>query len=70
MPHRRLCPEWRPKSAAQDYSKPPLLSFYDEELPFPAPDEVFLVRELVPDAMKGVKGLVVYPDAFSAVTDV
>jgi putative acetyltransferase len=40
------------------------------ELPFPAPDEVFLVRELVQDAMKGVTGIVRYPDAFSAVTDV
>jgi putative acetyltransferase len=39
------------------------------ELPFPAPDEVFLVRELVPDAIKGVTGLVGYPDAFSAVSD-
>jgi asparagine synthase (glutamine-hydrolysing) len=33
------------------------------ELPFPAPDEVFLVRELVPDAMKRITGLVRYPDA-------
>jgi putative acetyltransferase len=39
------------------------------EIPFPAPDEAFLVRALVPDAMKGVTGLVRYPDAFPVVSD-
>ena len=36
------------------------------ELPFPAPDEVFMVREMIPDALKGIRGLVQYPEIFSA----
>jgi putative acetyltransferase len=38
------------------------------KLPFEAPDEVFMVLELVPDALSGVKGTVEYPPAFHAVT--
>ena len=36
-------------------------------LPFEAPDEVFMVLELVPGALDGVKGMVEYPAAFHAV---
>lgn len=37
------------------------------ELPFEAPDEVFMALELVPGALDGVKGMVEYPAAFHAV---
>lgn len=37
-------------------------------LPFEAPPEVFMVLELVPGALAGVKGTVEYPDAFHGVT--
>lgn len=40
------------------------------ELPFSAPDEVFLVRELAQDALHGIRGLVQYPDAFSTVSGI
>ncbi|MDD5209358.1 MAG: N-acetyltransferase [Elusimicrobiales bacterium] len=38
------------------------------KLPFEAPDEVFMVIELVPGALSGVKGTIEYPPAFHAVT--
>jgi len=38
------------------------------EAPFPVPDEAFLVLELVPGALRGVRGTVVYPPAFDEVS--
>ena len=38
------------------------------EAPFPVPDEAFLALELVPGALKDVKGTVVYPPAFDEVS--
>lgn len=37
------------------------------EAPFPVPDEAFLVLELVPDALEGIKGVVNYPPEFADV---
>lgn len=37
-------------------------------LPFEAPEEIFMVLELVPGALSEVKGTVEYPPAFHAVT--
>jgi putative acetyltransferase len=37
------------------------------EAPFPIPDDVFMALELVPGALKGVKGTVRYPPAFDDV---
>lgn len=33
--------------------------------PFPVPDETYMVKELVPDGLKGVTGTVTYLDAFN-----
>lgn len=38
------------------------------QLPFEAPDEIFMVIELVPGALSEVNGTVEYPPAFHAVT--
>ena len=38
------------------------------KLPFEAPDEVFMVLELAPGALNGVKGTVEYPREFHTVT--
>ena len=38
------------------------------EAPFPVPDEAFMVLELAPGALRGVKGTVVYPAAFVEAT--
>ncbi len=38
------------------------------EAPFPVPDEAFMVLELVPGALDGVRGTVVYPRAFEEVS--
>ncbi|OGS05127.1 MAG: GNAT family N-acetyltransferase [Elusimicrobia bacterium RIFCSPLOWO2_02_FULL_61_11] len=38
------------------------------QLPFEAPDEIFMALELVPGALDEVKGTVEYPPAFHAVT--
>ena len=35
--------------------------------PFPVPDEAFMVLELVPGALDGVTGTVIYPPAFDGV---
>jgi putative acetyltransferase len=40
---------------------------YGIESPFPVPDEVFMVRELVPGGLSGVSGKVIYPPPFNAV---
>ena len=37
------------------------------EAPFPVPDEAFMVLELVPGALDGIKGVVNYPPAFDEV---
>ena len=37
------------------------------EIPFPVPDGVFLVRELVPGALDGLRGTVEYPAPFDSV---
>lgn len=37
------------------------------EVPFPVPDEAFLVLELVPDALEGINGVVNYPSEFDDV---
>lgn len=37
------------------------------EVSFPVPDEAFMVLELMPGALEGVKGTVKYPPAFSEV---
>jgi len=37
------------------------------EVPFPVPDGVFLVRELAPGALDGIRGAVEYPPPFDAV---
>lgn len=37
------------------------------EPPFPVRDEVFMVLELTPDALRGIQGTVKYPPAFDAV---
>ena len=34
------------------------------EVPFPVPDEAFMVLELVPGAMNGITGMVIYPQEF------
>src|SRR5262249_45337649 len=36
------------------------------EAPFAVPDDAFLVLELVPDALAGIRGMVRYPPAFGA----
>jgi putative acetyltransferase len=36
-------------------------------VPFPVPDEAFLVLELVPGALEGVAGMVRYPPPFSEI---
>ncbi|GAA0315944.1 N-acetyltransferase [Bacillus carboniphilus] len=41
---------------------------YEIESPFPVPAEVFMVQELVEGSLKGLRGKVVYPPAFSAVS--
>lgn len=38
------------------------------DAPFPVPDEAFMVCELVPDALVGIKGRVKYPPEFEDVT--
>jgi len=38
------------------------------EAPFPVPDEAFLVLELVPGALAGVRGTIIYPPAFDEVS--
>jgi putative acetyltransferase len=38
------------------------------EAPFPVPDEAFMVIELAPGALQGVKGTIVYPSAFDKVS--
>jgi putative acetyltransferase len=38
------------------------------DLNFPVPDEAFMVCELVPDALAGIKGMVKYPPEFEDVT--
>jgi putative acetyltransferase len=38
------------------------------EAPFPVPDEAFLVLELMPGVLQGVRGTVVYPPAFDEVS--
>jgi putative acetyltransferase len=35
------------------------------DLHFPVPDEAFMVCELVPDALEGIKGMVEYPPEFA-----
>lgn len=35
--------------------------------PFPAPDEAFMVKELIPGALDGIEGKVIFPDAFDDV---
>lgn len=35
------------------------------DLPFDAPSEAFMVREMAPDALRGVSGTVIYPPEFS-----
>lgn len=35
--------------------------------PFPAPDEAFMAQELVPGALEGIEGKVVFPSAFDGV---
>jgi putative acetyltransferase len=35
------------------------------KLPFDAPDEAFMVFEIVPHALEGIKGMVVYPPEFA-----
>lgn len=35
------------------------------KLPFDAPDEAFMVYEIIPQALKGIKGMVVYPPEFA-----
>lgn len=35
------------------------------ELPFDAPSEAFMVHEIVPNALRGVSGTVIYPPEFS-----
>ena len=37
------------------------------EAPFPVPDEAFMVTELVPGALDGVSGMIVYPAPFEGV---
>ncbi len=37
------------------------------EVPFPVPDKAFMVLELMPGALEGVKGTVKYPPAFAEV---
>jgi len=37
------------------------------EAPFPVSDEVFMVLELAPGALKNVKGMVIYPPEFEEV---
>jgi putative acetyltransferase len=32
--------------------------------PFPAPEEAFMALELLPDSLKGINGMVVFPDEF------
>lgn len=39
------------------------------ETPFPVPDEAFMVKELIPDALKGIKGIVKYPSEFDEITE-
>ena len=34
------------------------------EAPFPVPNEVFMILELFPDALIGIKGMVIYPPEF------
>ncbi len=38
------------------------------EVPFPVPDEAFMVIELVPRALEGIKGMVKYPSEFDETT--
>jgi len=37
------------------------------EAPFPVPDEAFMVTKLVPRALDGVSGMIVYPAPFEGV---
>ncbi len=37
------------------------------EAPFPVPDEAFMVTELVPGALDGISGMIVYPAPFEGV---
>ena len=37
------------------------------EAPFPVPDEAFMVLELVPGALNGIRGMITYPPAFDGV---
>jgi hypothetical protein len=37
------------------------------EVPFPVPDEAFMVLELIPGALKGISGVVKHPSAFDGV---
>ena len=38
------------------------------EVAFPVPDEAFMVHELVPQALEGIKGMVKYPPEFDDTT--
>jgi len=38
------------------------------EAPFPVPDEAFMVLELAPKALAGIKGMVTYPPEFEGAT--
>jgi predicted N-acetyltransferase YhbS len=45
-----------------------LINFVKEKgltLPFDAPSEAFMVYEIVPQALEGIKGMVVYPPEFA-----
>ena len=37
------------------------------EVPFKVPDEAFMVLELIPDALDGIKGTIIYPPEFNEV---
>jgi putative acetyltransferase len=38
------------------------------EAPFPVPDDAFMVFELIPGALEGIKGMVKYPSEFDETT--
>lgn len=39
------------------------------ETPFPVPDEAFMVKELIPDALEGIRGVIKYPSEFDEATE-
>ncbi|HNY06742.1 MAG TPA: N-acetyltransferase [Bacteroidales bacterium] len=39
-------------------------SLFDIKAPFEIPEDVFMAKELVPDGLSGVSGVVVYPDEY------